>query len=73
MDDAVALILYTIASTIVTPLIGGNAMGFWPQLLNIFRDIFGSLIIGAVFGFLLNLISRHLLNNEGRILTFALG
>ena len=73
MDDAVALILYTIASTIVTPLIGGNAMGFWPQLLNIFRDIFGSLIIGAAFGFLLNLISRHLLNNEGRILTFALG
>ena len=73
MDDAVALILYTIASTIVTPLIGGNALGFLPQLLNIFRDIFGSLLIGAAFGFLLSLITRRLLNKEGRILTFALG
>ena len=73
MDDAVALILYTIASTIVTPIIGGNALGFWPQLLNIFRDIFGSLLIGGAFGFLLSIITRHLLNKEGRILTFALG
>ena len=73
MDDAVALILYTIASTIVTPLIGGNALGFWPQLLNIFRDIFGSLLIGAAFGFLLSFITRKLLNKEARILTFALG
>lgn len=73
MDDAVALVLYTIASTIVTPLIGGNALGFWPQLLNIFRDIFGSLLIGGVFGFLLSIITRHIINKEGRILTFALG
>ncbi len=73
MDDAVALVLYTIASTIVTPIIGGNSLGFWPQLLNIFRDIFGSLLIGGAFGFLLSFITRHLLNKEGRILTFALG
>ena len=73
MDDAVALVLYTIASTIVTPLIGGSATGFWQQLLNIFKDIFGSLAVGAAFGFLLNFITRHLLNKEARILTFALG
>ncbi|MBR5646487.1 MAG: cation:proton antiporter [Treponema sp.] len=73
MDDGVALILYTIASTIVTPLIGGNSIGFIPQLLNIARDIFGSLLIGAAFGFLLSFITRKLLNQEARILTFALG
>ena len=73
MDDAVALILYTIASTIVTPLIGGNALGFWPQLLNIARDIFGSLLIGAAFGFILSFISRWIVTKEGRMLTFALG
>ena len=73
MDDAVALILYTIASTIVTPLIGGNSLGFLPQLLNIFRDIFGSLLIGGAFGFLLSLLTRRLINKEARILTFALG
>lgn len=73
MDDAVALILYTVASTIVTPIIGGNALGFWSQLLDIFRDIFGSLLIGAAFGFLLSIITRHIFTQEGRILTFALG
>ena len=73
MDDAVALILYTIASTIVTPLIGGNSLGFLPQLLNIFRDIVGSLLIGGAFGFLLSLLTRRLINKEARILTFALG
>ena len=73
MDDAVALILYTIASTIVTPLIGGSALGFWPQLLNIFRDIFGSLLIGGAFGFILSFITRHVPNKEGRNLTFAMG
>lgn len=73
MDDAVALILYTVASTIVTPLIGGTAAGFWTQLLNIFRDIFGSLLVGAGFGFILSLICRHLLNKEAKILTFSLG
>ncbi|MCQ2576668.1 MAG: cation:proton antiporter [Treponema sp.] len=72
MDDAVALILYTIASTIAHPLIGGQSLPFWIQLLNIFRDIFGSIAVGALVGFLLSLITR-LLTNEGRILTFALG
>lgn len=73
MDDAVALILYTVASTIATPLIGGSSLGFLPQLLNIFKDIFGSLIVGALFGLLLILITRKLINKEARILTFALG
>lgn len=73
MDDAVALILYTIASSIVTPLIGGNALSFGAQLLNIFRDIFGSILVGGAMGFILSLILRHLENEEGRTLSFALG
>lgn len=73
MDDAVALILYTISSTIATPIIGGQSPSFWIQLLNIFRDIFGSILVGAAFGFLLGLITRFILNKEARILTFTLG
>ncbi len=73
MDDAVALILYTIASTIVTPLIGGSSIGFWAQILNIFRDIFGSILIGGAFGFILTLLAKKLQNAEARILTLALG
>lgn len=73
MDDAVALILYTIASTIITPLIGGTALSLNAQLLNIARDIFGSIAIGCGFGFVLSLLSRKLLNDDGRFLSFSLG
>lgn len=73
MDDAVALILYTIASTVVAPLIGGHTLSFWQQLLNIFRDIFGSIIIGGVFGLLLSQILKLIINEDGRSLSFALG
>ena len=72
MDDAVALILYTVASSIAAPLIGGSPLSFGVQLLNIARDIFGSILIGAAFGFLLNFITKFL-SDEGRILSFALG
>ena len=73
MDDAVALILYTIASTIVRPLIGGNSLPFGIQLLNIARDIFGSIAIGAAFGFVLTFILRGVINSESRALSFSLG
>src|SRR5574344_1473480 len=62
MDDAIALILYAIVSTVVSPIIGGHSVSFVSQLLSIARDIFGSILIGGAFGFLLSLIIRHLLN-----------
>lgn len=73
MDDAVALILYTVASSIATPLIGGDSLSFGIQLLNIARDIFGSIIIGCAFGFILSLIIRYIYKDEGRSLSFGLG
>lgn len=73
MDDAVALILYTIASTIVSPIIGGKSLPFGVQLLNIFKDIFGSIALGCFFGFLIEFFSRKLVNKEGRLLSVSLG
>lgn len=73
MDDAVALILYTVASSIASPLIGGTAIPFFRQLLNIFIDIFGSIAIGAAFGFILNFITKRIYSNEGKIISFTLG
>lgn len=73
MDDAVALILYSIASSIVTPLIGGNSLSFGVQLLNIAKDIFGSILVGGLIGFLLKFITSKILDKEGRVLTFAIG
>ncbi|MCH5293895.1 MAG: cation:proton antiporter [Treponema sp.] len=73
MDDAVALILYTVASTIAAPLIGGHSLPVGIQLLNIARDIFGSILLGGIFGFILLIITRLIYSDEGRSLTFALG
>lgn len=73
MDDAVALILYAIASTIAAPLLGGHATSFGAQMIAIARDIFGSIAVGTIFGILLSLILRNMMNDNGRILGFSLG
>ena len=73
MDDAVALVLYTIASTIVSTIIGGKSLPFGIQLLNIFKDIFGSIALGCLFGFIVEFFSRKLINKESRLLSLTLG
>lgn len=73
MDDAGALVLYAIASTIAAPLLGGNSVSFAQQLGAIAYDIFGSVAIGLAFGFVLNLILKGVMANEGRVLGFSLG
>lgn len=73
MDDAVALILYAVANTISAPLLEGNSVSFGIQLLMIAREIFGSILLGGVFGILLGTIIRNIMTEEGRILSFALG
>lgn len=73
MDDAVALILYAVASTIASTLLGGEQLSLTAQLLTIAKNIFGSIIVGSVFGFILSLIVRNVMKDEGRILSFCLG
>lgn len=73
MDDAVALILFAIVSTIATPLLGGHATSFGRQMLNICWDVFGSIGFGVLLGFLLNLIIKKLMLQEGRALCYCLG
>ncbi len=73
MDDAVALILYAVSATIASSLLGGRKISFGLQLLHICRDIFGSILMGSVSGFIISKIIRNIMQNEGRVLTFALG
>ncbi|MCR4790690.1 MAG: cation:proton antiporter [Treponemataceae bacterium] len=73
MDDAVALILYAVASTIAGPLLGGHPEPLGIQLLHIAYDIFGSIAFGLALGALITLIIRKLMNNEGLVLSFMLG
>lgn len=73
MDDAVALILYAVASTISAPILGGHSVSFLSQLGALSYDIFGSVVLGLAFGFILSLILKNVLFNEGRVLGFSLG
>ena len=73
MDDAVALILYAIAATIAAPLLGGHSISLAAQLGAICYDIFGSIVLGVAFGFVLSLILKHTMDDDGRVLGFSLG
>ncbi len=73
MDDAVALILYAVASTLVRPLLGGDAVSLGKQLLYIAKDIFGSIAVGSIFGIILFTVIKNLMQDEGRVLSFGLG
>ena len=60
MDDAVALILFAICSTIAAPLLGGHAVSFGMQMLQIVKTVFGSMAAGLVFGWILQLSLIHI-------------
>ena len=73
MDDAVALILYAIAATVAAPLLGGHSISLVAQLGAIAYDIFGSILMGLAFGFVLSLILKYTMDDDGRVLGFSLG
>lgn len=73
MDDAAALILYAIASTISAPLLGGHTASFGAQMLHIGYDIFGSIALGLALGAIITFVIKKLMDDEGRVLSFMLG
>lgn len=73
MDDAVALILYAVASSIASPLLGGAHIALLPQLGAIAYDIFGSIALGLFSGWILSLILSCTMDDDGRVVGFSLG
>ena len=73
MDDAVALVLYAVASTLVKPLLGGESISFGLQMVGILKEIFGSILVGSIVGLFVSKIIRNVMQDEGRVLSFALG
>ena len=73
MDDAVALILYAIAATIASSLLGQKQISFVHQLISIAKDIFGSILLGGLCGFLISVVIKNVMEDEGRVLSFSLG
>lgn len=73
MDDAVALILYAIASSFASSFLGTKGIGLGQQLLMLCYDVFGSIVVGSIMGFILGKIIQNMMTDEGRILSFSLG
>ncbi len=73
MDDAFALVAYTIATAIASPLLEGRSVPVLAQLGSIAYEIAGSILIGLAVGFLLTKILTGMMSDDGRVLGFSLG
>jgi len=73
LDDAVGLILYAIASSIAGGFLGVSDQNLGIKLLLVMYDVFGSMLLGALIGWLLTLMIRNTMSDAGRILAFSLG
>ncbi|HUT44830.1 MAG TPA: cation:proton antiporter [Sedimentisphaerales bacterium] len=71
LDDALALVLYTICVSVAGVVIGHGEAGFFPALLRSFYEIAGSLAVGVAAGFLLNWILNRTEEPE-RVLVFSI-
>lgn len=73
MDDAVALILYAIASSIAASLLGASTDSLGKQLVLVAYNVFGSVLLGSLIGFFLSKTIKNVMSDPGRILAFSLG
>jgi len=71
LDDALALVLYTICVSVAGVIIGHGETGFFLALLRSFYEIVGSLAVGVAAGFLLNWILNRTEEPE-RVLVFSI-
>ena len=72
LDDALALVLFAVASSIAGHLMGVNVEGIAHAVLKPVHEIGVSLLIGTVSGFILTKILRNF-HEEDRILQFSIG
>jgi len=71
LDDALALVLYTICVSIAGVVIGHGEAGFFPAFFRSFYEIAGSLAVGVAAGFLLNWILNRT-EEPDRVLVFSI-
>jgi Kef-type K+ transport system membrane component KefB len=71
LDDALALVLYTICVSVAGVVVGHGQVGLLSALLTSFYEIVGSLIVGVAAGFLLNWILNRTEEPE-RVLIFSI-
>lgn len=73
MDDAFALVMYTIATATASPLLEGKSVPVLAQLGSIAYEIFGSIALGLLVGAALGRIIGGMMGDDARVLGFSLG
>ncbi len=72
LDDVLAIVLFAIASSVVTNLFGQSHTGGWDALIHPIYEIGGALLVGGIFGLILVAIIKHYQQKE-RMLVFLIG
>ncbi|MFA7172365.1 MAG: cation:proton antiporter [Kiritimatiellia bacterium] len=67
LDDALAMTLYGLGSSIATILTQGGGASIGGALLHTGFELFGAIATGAVFGFALNAMMRYMPQTERRL------
>ena len=68
LDDAAALILFSILFQIATTVSAGGSFDFYKMLIKPILEILISLSIGAVFGFLISFMNRFFKSRNNRLI-----
>jgi NhaP-type Na+/H+ or K+/H+ antiporter len=73
-DDAMGLLLFSIAIAIATPFVSSQDIEIGSVALSVVRQLFGALLVGGVIGFIFNKVSQHLAkSSEGMMITIIIG
>ncbi len=71
LDDALAMTLYGLGTGLAQMILGGDA-SFLSQLSRIGIELFGAVILGAIAGYIMNLIVRYS-SDKTRTMVFGIG
>ena len=74
LDDALALLLFSLASTIATVLLVGSGQVSWLEIIKLpLQEIIGAVVIGVIFGIAMHWILEKLKKKEHAVCAFIIG
>ncbi|WP_372795390.1 cation:proton antiporter [Pontiella sp.] len=67
LDDALAMTLYGLGTSIATILVQGGGHSIWGTLLHTFVELGGAILLGVICGFVLDYVMSYLPQSEKRL------
>lgn len=73
-DDAIGLILFSIAIAIATPFASSQDIEIGSVALSVIKQLFGAIFVGGVIGFIFNKVTKNLAeSSEGTMIAIIIG